>query len=68
MPVIDNDYKEVYFHAYCTTCKHEKIPENEMPCAECLDYPCNLYSHKPVNWKGKDGYEEYIAPESTKEV
>lgn len=54
MPVIDNDYKEVYFHEYCKTCKYEKTPEIEMPCNECLEYPANLYSHKPVNWKEKE--------------
>ena len=51
---IQNEYKEVYFHEYCKTCKYEDTPEVEMPCNECLDYPVNLYSHKPVNWKEKD--------------
>lgn len=52
MPEID--YKEVYFHEYCKTCKHEKTKEYEDPCNGCLEYPCNLYSHKPVNWKAKE--------------
>lgn len=52
MPEID--YKEVYFHKYCKTCKYEKIPEYEMPCNECLEYSSNLYSHKPINWKEKE--------------
>lgn len=52
--VIDNDYKEVYFWEYCKTCKYEKTPENEMPCNDCLEYPANLYTHKPVNWKEKE--------------
>lgn len=63
MPTYDDNYKEVYFAEYCKTCKYEKTPEVEMPCTECLDYPVNLYSHKPINWKGKDGYEDYVAPE-----
>lgn len=51
---IDNDYKEVYFWEYCKTCKYAKTPENEMPCNDCLEYPVNLYTHKPVNWKEKE--------------
>ena len=42
----EQDYKEVYFHEYCKTCKYEETPE--------IEDPCNLYSHKPVNWKEKD--------------
>lgn len=44
-------YKEVYFHEYCKTCKHEKTEETEDPCNECLDESINLYSHKPVNYE-----------------
>lgn len=51
---VDNDYKEVYFGEYCKTCKHKDTPEIEEPCNECLEYPVNLYTHKPVNWKEKE--------------
>lgn len=63
----DEDYKEVYFKEYCKTCKHEKLPEIEMPCAECLDYPVNLYSHKPINWKAKDGFEDFKVDDPRRE-
>lgn len=53
MAVVDNDYKEVYFHEYCKKCKHEKVKETEIPCTECLEYPINLYSHKPVKFEEK---------------
>lgn len=52
--ILDDTYKEVYFGKYCATCKHEKKPENECPCAECLDYPVNEHSHKPVKWEEKE--------------
>lgn len=52
MPEVD--YKEVDFQKHCPTCKYAKTPEVEMPCNECLEYPANLYSSKPVNWKSKD--------------
>lgn len=51
---VDNDYKEVYFGEYCKTCKHKDVPEIEEPCNECLEYPVNLYTHRPVNWKEKE--------------
>lgn len=58
-----NDYKQVYFGDYCKACRFESCPESEDPCDECLEYPVNLYSHRPVNWKGKPGMEDYVAPE-----
>lgn len=51
---MDEDYKEVYFHEYCKTCKHEKLEEFKDPCDECLDEPMNLQSHKPVKWEPKE--------------
>lgn len=50
----DIDYLEARFDEFCKTCKYEKTPEVEMPCNECLEYPMNLYSHKPINWKSKE--------------
>lgn len=44
------DYKEVYFDQYCKTCKHKDVDEVKDPCNECLGEPCNLHSHKPVNY------------------
>ena len=49
----DNEYKEVYFHQYCKTCKNEKLTEQDETCNYCLDHPINLQSHKPVNWEEK---------------
>ena len=68
MTVFDHDFKEVYYDQYCKTCKYEKLAEEDETCDYCLDHPINLYSHKPVNWEGKEGYEDYIAPEPTEPV
>jgi hypothetical protein len=46
--------KEVYFDEYCKTCKYESLKDYEDPCNDCLDYPWNSDSHKPVEWKEKD--------------
>jgi len=50
-----NDTKEVFFNEYCPKCEHWKVDENNMgpkdPCWECLDTPCNIDSHKPINFK-----------------
>ena len=46
-----NNELEVNFHKYCSTCKYEKIDEFKDPCNECLEYPTNAYSCKPINYK-----------------
>jgi hypothetical protein len=51
--MIEDVTKEVYFHEYCPTCKHKKKRAAEDPCNECLTYPSNINSHKPVNWEAK---------------
>lgn len=48
MELID---KEVFYYKYCTKCKHFKTPETEEPCNECLTYPSNEYSHKPIKFE-----------------
>lgn len=47
--------KEVNFKEYCPICKHQNDPESEDPCDECLEYPSNTYSRKPVNFRPKKG-------------
>ena len=63
MPYYDEEYKEVRFDIYCSRCVREKEPESDDKCHECLSNPLNLYSEKPVNWKGIEGFEDYIASE-----
>lgn len=43
--------KEVYFHQYCSSCIHKDVDEKDDPCDECLTYPSNENSHKPINYK-----------------
>ena len=50
---MEENQKEVYFDKYCKTCKYSKLKDSEDPCAECLCYPSNTDSHRPVCWKGK---------------
>ena len=45
------DEKEVYFDVYCEKCVHFDDPDEEDPCNECLSYPMNYDSHKPVRFK-----------------
>lgn len=49
---MDNHYeKEVYFDQYCEKCQYKNLKESEEPCEECLEYPINDASHKPVKFK-----------------
>lgn len=45
--------KFVDFHKYCELCKYEKVDESEDPCDECLTYPVNTESLKPVRFEEK---------------
>lgn len=43
--------KEVFFHEYCPKCKNKNVSEGEDPCNECLTYPSNIESHKPMMYE-----------------
>ena len=45
--------KIVAFDVWCETCKHRKLNEAQEPCNECLSYPMNEDSTKPVKWEEK---------------
>ena len=49
-----NGMQEVNFDVYCEKCEHKEVKDTDDPCNECLDYPINQNSHKPVNYKSKD--------------
>ena len=51
-------YKEVYFNEYCKTCKHSAAKESDDPCYECLTYPANTYSHKPIKYEEKENLKK----------
>lgn len=46
--------KEVNFHEYCPKCKYFDMTEDKDPCAECLNNPMNIDSHKPLYFKEKE--------------
>lgn len=48
---MENIKKEVYFGDYCKNCEHINKKEDEDPCHDCLEFPYNNYSHKPVHFK-----------------
>lgn len=47
--------KEVLFDQYCSRCVYAqtKDEEGKDPCNECLSYPMNQYSHRPMKWEEK---------------
>lgn len=49
-----NDEKLVDFYMYCQKCKHSYKDEDDMPCRECLEYPTNVNSAKPVRYEEKE--------------
>lgn len=53
----NENYKEVYFSEYCASCVYKEKDEEYPKCAECLDEPVRLYSHRPKNWTNRRGVE-----------
>lgn len=47
--------KEVYYDQYCPYCKYVDCEEDTDICHYCLAEPAREYSHKPVNFKEKNG-------------
>lgn len=43
--------KEANFAKYCPLCKEAKRDEHEDPCNECLQYPAQLWTTKPIYFK-----------------
>lgn len=43
--------KEVRFDLWCDSCKFKDKKESSNECDECLSYPMNTDSHKPVGWR-----------------
>ena len=50
MEIID---REVRFDIWCPKCKNKDTKEEDDPCRECLTYPMNQQSEKPVKWEEK---------------
>lgn len=47
-------YKEVYFHKYCTSCRHKDVKNTDKPCDGCLSEPINWNTHRPVKYEKKE--------------
>lgn len=46
-------YKEVNFTKYCPLCEDADTYEEKDPCNECLGFPMNEHSEKPIYFKPK---------------
>lgn len=66
---MESKKKEVWFWMYCKHCKFKDTKDFEEPCTECLGYPSNEDSHKPVNylWDGKGEEPLYDSTDERKE-
>lgn len=40
----------VEFDKYCQFCEHVHVLETNEPCNECLTYPVNEDTHRPINF------------------
>ena len=51
----EDKYKIVDYDLYCPECQHWDAPSTDDPCDECLRECTNLNSHRPINFKEKEG-------------
>lgn len=60
----------VEFDKYCKTCKYRDLKDEEgaEPCNECLSYPTNQDSRKPVNYKEDPEEKERLEKEEKKKL
>ena len=54
----------VDFNKYCRTCKYKDFNECDDPCNDCLDYPTNVNSERPLRYEAD---EKLVAEEAKKE-
>ena len=50
----DTKYKEVDFKKYCPLCKYEDLDDFLNPCDDCLTWPVNLGTSKPMKFMEKE--------------
>lgn len=43
--------KFVDYATYCSLCKHKDVDHAKDPCNECLTYPVNEDSRKPIKYE-----------------
>lgn len=43
----------VQFDTWCSKCEHRKTKETDQPCHECLSYPIQTDSTKPIHFAEK---------------
>ena len=48
----DNSRHEHFANfAFCKFCEYKNKAESDEPCCDCLDYPTNIESHRPIHFK-----------------
>ena len=58
--------KEVRFDKWCKYCIHKKKTGTEEPCFDCLSYPSNEDSHRPIRFQRNTKVK--IRPEDANDV
>lgn len=44
----------------CNCCEHKNKPESAEPCCDCLDYPSNINSQRPIHFKDNGSLASYL--------
>lgn len=54
------------FKKYCPICKHYEKEGFEDPCNDCLDYPVNQHTTKPVKYEADEKRIKKLEKEQAK--
>ena len=59
---MNRDREKIVRFELCNLCVHKDLDEINEPCADCLDYPVNIDSQRPIHFESNG-----ILPPSKKE-
>lgn len=60
--MIDNgiNREKIVSFQFCRFCEHKNKLESDEPCCDCLDYPSNIDSRRPIHFKDNGSLERYL--------
>ena len=52
--MIEQSHDRIVNFMLCRYCRYSECPESAEPCSDCLEYPANVDSRRPVHFEAKD--------------
>ena len=55
-----SNHEHIVSFVFCKFCEHKDKAESEEPCCDCLEYPTNLESYRPIHFKDNGSLAKLI--------